>query len=134
MSTVNYYRGEDALRANLLASVSHGAMLTWYMFALRRAQEWRQAAASKSAFERYIRDLRRRDIGEDADGLTEADFLLDLAEPGWPDSGKWCAVWVRIKDEGELTPREREQALAYWHAGEELPAKDYRFEHNGAEG
>lgn len=92
--------------------------------AVRAALQTEQAAClSKADFEKYIRDLRRPDVGTDADDLTEADFVLDLAEPGWPDSGKWCEIWIRIKDGGELTPREREQALHYYGTddGDEVP-------------
>lgn len=83
---------------------------------------------SKDAFENYIRDLRRPDIGDDANDMTEADYVLDLAEPGWPDSAQWCAIWVRIKDGGELTPREREQALHYYCTddGDGVP-EQFRF-------
>lgn len=89
--------------------------------AIRAALQIEQASfQSKAAFEKYIRDLRRPD---DADDMTEADYVLDLAEPGWPDSDKWCAIWIRIKDGGEMTPREREQALHYFCTddGEEVP-------------
>ena len=85
----------------------------------------RDAFQSKEAFEKYIRDLRRPDIGDDADEMSEADYVLDLAEPGWPDSDKWCAIWIRIKDGGELTPREREQAVHYFSTddGDNVPAE-----------
>jgi hypothetical protein len=69
---------------------------------------------TKSAFEQFIRDFRRPDIGEDADTLTEDDFVSELAEDGWPDYEKWLAIFVRLHEGGELTPREREQALAYY--------------------
>lgn len=74
--------------------------------------------ATKAAFETFIRQWRRGCVGDDADDLTEADFVLELSEDGWPDASEWCAIWCRIKDGGELTAREREQALAYWRTGD----------------
>jgi hypothetical protein len=83
--------------------------------AIRAAlQRERLACQSRAAFEEYIRELRRPDIGDEADELTEADFVCDLAEDGWPDYDKWLTIWCRLNDGGELTPREREQALHYY--------------------
>jgi hypothetical protein len=90
-------------------------------------QQERAACETKEAFETHIRELRRPHIGDDADALTEADFVSDLAEDGWPDHRKWLEIWVRLNDGGELTPREREQALAYWSAGEDFPAAEHRL-------
>jgi hypothetical protein len=87
----------------------------------------RKCEATKAAFEQHIREMRRPDIGSDADELTEADFVLDLAEDGWPDHSAWTDIWVRLHEGGELTPRERKQALAYWAAGEEYPPKKMRL-------
>jgi hypothetical protein len=50
---------------------------------------------TKDAFEEYIRAMRRPDIGDDADTMTEADFVSDLAETGWPDYRKWDVIWQR---------------------------------------
>lgn len=83
--------------------------------------------ATKSAFEAHIREFRRPDIGDEADELTEADFICDLAEDGWPDHEKWIVIWCRVHEVGELTPREREQALAYWAAGEDDPPVEMRL-------
>lgn len=85
------------------------------------------ACLDKASFEKYIRDMRRPDIGDDADTMTEADFVSDLAEDGWPDHRKWLMIWDRIFGGGELTAREREQALAYWAAGDDEPAPEYRL-------
>lgn len=61
---------------------------------------------------------------------TEADFISDLAEDGWNDSDKWLTIWGRLHNGGELTPRERECAIAYFEAGdcgiEGIPA-EYRL-------
>jgi hypothetical protein len=85
------------------------------------------ACQTKEAFLAYIRESRRPDIGDDANNLTEADFVLDLAEPGWTDSEKWNDIWWRVHNGSELTPREREQALAYWASGEDAPAQEFRL-------
>lgn len=83
----------------------------------------RGATQTKAAFEAFIREYRRPDIGDDANDLTEADFVLDLAEDGWPDADLWCDIWMRIKDGGELTPREREQSVVYYRTedGDDVP-------------
>lgn len=100
-----------------MAEVLSGLAVNLYL------QKEKTACESKEAFQDYIRELRRPDVGDDANDLTEAEFVLDLAEPGWPDSGKWCEIWVRIKDVGELTPRERMSALHYFGTddGDEVP-------------
>jgi len=85
---------------------------------------------TKDAFERCIRDLRRPDIGDEADEMTESDFLLELSEDGWPDFCRWGRAWLRIENGGELTPEERRKALAYWEAGEDYPAEEDRLEPN----
>jgi hypothetical protein len=82
---------------------------------------------NKSEFEQHFREMRRSDVGDEADGYTELDMVTDLCEDGWPDACGWMQIFMRIHDGGELTPREREQALAYWNAGEELPADDMRL-------
>jgi hypothetical protein len=87
----------------------------------------RNVCGSKADFERHIRELLRDNIGDDADTYSEADFVSDLAEDGWPDARAWLKIWVRLHEGGELTPREREQALAYWTAGENLPAPEDRL-------
>ena len=86
------------------------------------------ACATKQSFESHIRALRRPDIGDDADTLTEEDFVSDLAEPGWPDFCRWLEIWDGLQKGGELTPRQREQALAYWEAGEDYPPDDMRLD------
>lgn len=88
-------------------------------------QKEQAACEGKAAFEEYIRELRRPDIGDDANDMTEADFLCDLAEPGWPDSGKWMPIYVRCHDGGEMTPQERMSALHYFGTddGEEVRAE-----------
>lgn len=77
-------------------------------------QKEQAACENKAAFEEYIRELRRPDVGNDANDLDEAGFVLDLAEPGWPDSGKWNGIFVRLHEGGELTPQERMSALHYF--------------------
>lgn len=91
-------------------------------------QETRIACQDKATFEAYIRAERRQFIGGDADALTEADYVSDLAEDGWPDCSKWLTIWARLFEGGELTPREREQALTYYATedGDEVP-KEYRL-------
>jgi hypothetical protein len=86
-----------------------------------------QSYATKEAFEAHIRVLLRPNIGDDADAYTEADFISDLAEDGWPDYRDWLNIWVRLHKGGELTPREREQSLAYWAAGEDMPPAEHRL-------
>lgn len=88
------------------------------------APAWR-IEMNKQEFQAHIRKLRRHDIGDDADDLTEADFVCDLAEDGWPDHDLWIEIWVRLQEGGELTPREREQALAYYSCedGDDVPAE-----------
>lgn len=83
----------------------------------------RDCFLSKAAFETFIREFRRPDVGDDADTLTEADFVNDLAEDGWPDADIWLAIWCRLHEGGELTPREREQAVAYYRTqdGDTIP-------------
>lgn len=85
---------------------------------------------SKATFEAYIREFRRPDIGDEADEMTEADFILDLAEDGWPDHCRWSKIWCRVHEGGELTAEERRKSLAYWAAGEEYPAEEDRLEPN----
>lgn len=82
---------------------------------------------NKAEFEQHFRELRRPDVGDDADELTELDMVTELAEDGWPDACGWMQIFSRIHNGGELTPCEREQALAYWNAGEDLPANDMRL-------
>lgn len=84
--------------------------------------------ASKASFEAYIREMRRPEIGDDADEWTEANLLCDLAEPGWPDSCRWSELWHAVDTGAELTPRQRMQALAYWEAGEDYPPDDMRLD------
>jgi len=84
--------------------------------------------SNRAMFEQHFRELRRPDIGSDADALTEADFVSELAEDGWPGHRHWLAIYSRLHDGGELTPRERAQALAYWAAGEDEPSAEYRFQ------
>lgn len=88
-------------------------------------QKEEAACQSKATFEAYFRELRRPDIGDDADEMTEKDFVCDLAEDGWPDSGKWLGTYSRLHDGGELTPRERLSALHYYNTddGKEVPAE-----------
>jgi hypothetical protein len=82
---------------------------------------------NKAAFEEHFRELRRPDVGDEANELTELDMVTELTEDGWPDACGWMQIFMRIHDGGELTPREREQALAYWEAGEELPDEAMRL-------
>lgn len=82
---------------------------------------------SKADFEEHFREIRRPDIGDEAAELTELDMVTELTEDGWPDACGWMQIFMRIHDGGELTSREREQALAYWHAGEELPDEAMRL-------
>lgn len=87
-------------------------------------QKEQAACQTKAAFEEYIRELRRPDIGSDADEFTEADFVSDLAEDGWPDHEKWLDIHFRITTGGaELTPRERMCALHYYGTddGDQVP-------------
>jgi hypothetical protein len=83
---------------------------------------------TREAFEKHFRDYLRPYIGDDADQYSEADFVSDLAEDGWPDSAKWLEIWYSLHTTGRaLTPREREQAMAYHVAGEDWPAHDLRL-------
>ena len=88
---------------------------------------------TKAAFEAHIRELMRPDIGDFADTWTEEDFVTDLAEPAWPDFCRWLEILGDIIAGSELTPRQREQALAYWKAGEDYPADDMRLDPCAAE-
>lgn len=101
----------------------HRGELLAHIKALRE----RMACESKSSFEEYFRELRRPDVGDEANELTELDMVTELTEDGWPDACGWMQIFMRIHDGGELTPREREQALAYWEAGEELPDEAMRL-------
>ncbi len=92
-----------------------------------RARRLARICQTKLAFEEHFRDLRRPDVGDEANGYSELDMVIDLSEDGWPDACGWRTILSRIHDGGEMTPREREQALAYWQAGEELPAEDMRL-------
>lgn len=83
---------------------------------------------TKDEFVKHIRELCRPDIGDEADTLTEEEFICDLAEDGWPDYDKWLEIWNRLYTTGgELTVREREQALAYWDSGEDYPSEEFRL-------
>ena len=84
--------------------------------------------SNKAEFTAHFRELIRPDMGDDADIYEEIDFVSDLAEDGWPDHEKWMEIWYRLYlTNGELTEREREQSLAYWHAGEDYPAEEIRL-------
>lgn len=126
-------------------AAAHAARVTELLEANNREVERRREAeqakataiaavvTSKSSFETYIRELRRSDIGDDADTLTEEDFVTDLAEPAWPDFCRWQEILGELIKGGELTPRQRTQALAYWEAGEEYPPDDMRLDPCAAE-
>lgn len=77
---------------------------------------------TRENFETDLREMVRPFIGDDADEYDEMCLLLDLSEDGWPDHEKWFEVYERLYDSvdpwgvrrGTLTPREREQAVAYY--------------------
>jgi len=89
---------------------------------LREARD-RGVFDSKTAFEDFVREERRLFIGDDANSMTEQDYVCELAEDGWPDYEKWLDIWCRLNGGGELTPREREQAVAYYGTedGDDVP-------------
>lgn len=82
---------------------------------------------TKAEYLAAMRKLYRPNIGSDADDMSEADFISDLAEDGWPDHDKWSVVWGRLHSGGEMTPRERECAVAQYMAGEDDAPADMRL-------
>lgn len=99
------------------------ALMALLLAALEARQELAPIFADKGRFQELIREMRRPDIGDEADCITEADIVSDLAEPGWPESGEWLGIYSRLHEGGELTPRERERALAYYRTddGQDVP-------------
>lgn len=83
---------------------------------------------TKEAFEAHIRDMLRPDIGDEVNDYTELDYVNALSEDGWVDNEHWLAIWAECYETGrELTPDEREKALAYYAAGEDTPAPEFRI-------
>jgi hypothetical protein len=80
--------------------------------------------------EEYLTKIRALYVAADCyveDHDKEEDYVSDLAEDGWPDHCKWLIIWNRLHDGGELTPRERECAVAQFQSGEDFPPDDLRL-------